>query len=143
MGISEMNKRIIVCAVAALAVFLIEIATGQEEEMLTNADVVALSKAGLPASAIAAKIKVTNTDFDTSVEQLVALSKAGVDSAIIEVMVNAGKSAGTQEAHEDAQVIAPPAPPAPPQVQLTQTGTAVRLVWEAVPDADHYTALSD
>ena len=36
----------------------------------------------------------------------------------------------------DAQGIAPPAPP---QVQLTQTGTTVRLDWEAVPEADHYT----
>ena len=40
----------------------------------------------------------------------------------------------------DAQVTAPSAPP---QVQLTQTGTTVRLDWETVPDADHYSVFRD
>ena len=97
-----MKKRIVVCAVAAFAVILVDIAAGQEEEVLTNADVVALSEAGLPASVIAAKIKASNTDFDTSVEQLVALSKAGVDGAVIEAMVNAKASSRTQPRAEAA-----------------------------------------
>ena len=97
-----MKKRIVVCAVAAFAVFLFDVAIGQEEEVLTNADVVALSEAGLPASVIAAKIKASNTDFDTSVEQLVALSKAGVDGAVIEAMVNAKASSRAQPRAEAA-----------------------------------------
>ena len=97
-----MKKRIVVCAVAAFAVFLVDIAAGQEEEVLTNADVVALSEAGLPASAITAKIKASKTEFDTSVEQLVALSKAGVDGAVIEAMVNAKASSRAQPRAEAA-----------------------------------------
>ena len=89
MGISALQNRIVVCALAAFAVFLFDAAIGQEEEVLTNADVVALSEAELPASAIAAKIKASKTDLDTSVEQPVALSKTGVDGAVIEAMVNA------------------------------------------------------
>ena len=102
LGVSDMKKRIVVCAVAAFAVFLVDIAAGQEEEVLTNADVVALSEAGLPASVIAAKIKASKTDFDTSVEQLVALSKAGVDGAVIEAMVNAKGPSRTQPRAEAA-----------------------------------------
>ena len=96
-----MKKRIVVCAVAGFAVFLVNVAAGQKEEVLTNGDVVALSEAGLPASAIAAKIKASKTDFDTSVEQLVALSKAGVDGVVIEAMVNAEGSSRTQPRAEE------------------------------------------
>ena len=91
-----MKKRIVVCAFAAFAVFLFDVAIGQEDEVLTNVDIVALSEAGLPASAIVAKIKASKTDFDTSVAQLVAPSKAGVDGAVIEAMVNAKTSSRTQ-----------------------------------------------
>ena len=82
-----MRKRL---ALAACCVVLMGVALAQEEEILSNADIVALTEAGLAASVIVTKIKASKTDFDTSVEQLVALSEAGVDGAVIEVMVNAG-----------------------------------------------------
>ncbi|MCY3968333.1 MAG: hypothetical protein OXG74_00230 [Acidobacteria bacterium] len=66
-------------------------ALGQDEvEVLTNADVVRLTESGLPASVIVAKIETSWTDFDTSVDALVALSEAKVDPAVLEAMTNAG-----------------------------------------------------
>ena len=65
-------RRIIAClGVALLVVFALPAAAGQNgEEVLTNADVVALTEAGLPGAVIVAKIAATRTDFDTSVDQL-------------------------------------------------------------------------
>ena len=76
-------------------------ALGQEgEEVLTNADVVTLMEAGLSPSAIVTVIESRRSEFDTTVAQLAALSRVGVDSAVIEAMTRAA-SAGRP----------PPAPP--------------------------------
>ena len=85
-------RRILAClGVVLLGVFGPPVAGVQEgEEVLTNADVVALTEAGLPAAVIVAKIAATRTDFDTSVDQLVALSAAGVDAGVVEAMLAAG-----------------------------------------------------
>ena len=55
-------------------------------EVLTNDDIKKMTSAGVPAGAIAAKIGVSQTDFDTSVEGLIDLASAGVDKSVIEAM---------------------------------------------------------
>lgn len=83
-------------------------ALGQDEvEVLTNADVVRLTESGLPASVIVAKIETSWTDFDTSVDALVALSEANVDPAVLEAMANAGASAGADAATLDVATATP------------------------------------
>ena len=78
-----------------LAVSVSTAALGQdEEETVTNADIVTLTEAGLSASAIVAVIESRATDFDTSVTQLAALSRAGVDSEVIEAMTRASAATG-------------------------------------------------
>ena len=83
---------------AILAIFVMGAAAGQEaEEHLSNADIVTLVEAGLTASAIVALIESRGTEFDTSVAQLAALSRAGVDSAVVEgddPCVGVGRFAG-------------------------------------------------
>ena len=67
---------------------------GQEAgETLTNEDIVRLTQSGLPASVIVAKIRSSSTDFDTSVDALVALSEAEVAAGVLEAMANAGVQA--------------------------------------------------
>ncbi len=56
---------------------------------LTNADVIALSKAGLPASVILAKIRNSPDDFNTGVKALIQLKKAGVSDVVIQAMATA------------------------------------------------------
>lgn len=58
------------------------------EQALTNADVLALLEAGVPARVVVAKIVgAPRVNFDTSVETLAALAKRGVDAAVLEAMV--------------------------------------------------------
>ena len=73
---------------------------GQErEEVLTNADIVTLTEADLSLSAILTVIESMRTDFDITVAQLAALSRAGVDSMVIEAMVHAASERrGAEEA---------------------------------------------
>ncbi len=72
---------IIAAAVAQPAV------PANEEEVLTNEDVLVMSEAGLAERVIVAKIMASETDFDISREELVALSSAGVGASVLEAMV--------------------------------------------------------
>lgn len=54
---------------------------------LTNADVIAMVKAGLPADIITAKIGSSATDFDTSPSALAKLRTAGVPDAVMLKMI--------------------------------------------------------
>ena len=60
-------------------------------ETLTNAEVVTLSERGVPAAVIVAKIAASRTDFDMSVQQLLALSEAGVAPEVLKAMARAGQ----------------------------------------------------
>ena len=110
-------------------------APGQEqEEVLTNADIIALTEAGVPAEAIVIKIESTQSDFDTTVEQLIALSTAGVDASVVAAMI---RKATTEAARPEppppaAEPAAPPQPvsvpqhtaAAPPQEEPQPSGAA-------------------
>ena len=82
-------KRASLCLLAGL-LLIATAAFGQDSEVLTNEDVVRLTQSGLPGSVIVAKIGTSSTDFDTSVDALVALSEAGVDPEVLEAMAKAG-----------------------------------------------------
>ncbi len=58
-------------------------------EAMTNADVEALTEAGLGAGVIVAKIEASETAFDTSVPALVALARSGVADEVVAAMVAA------------------------------------------------------
>ena len=77
-------KKIIVLT-AAIALF--GLATpGLTDEILTNNSVIQMHLAGLPSSVILEKIKVSDTSFDTSVEELIALANSGVPEDVIAAM---------------------------------------------------------
>ena len=95
---------------ALLVAFPLSIpALGQEqEEVLTNADIISLSDAGVPPEAIVIKIESTRADFDTTVEQLVALSVAGVDASVVAAMTR--KDSADPEPPDPAAQQETPAP---------------------------------
>lgn len=62
---------------------------------LTNADVLALSKAGLEKAIIISKIRSSETKFDVSTEALIRLKSEGIDAEIIATMLNPAKSGET------------------------------------------------
>ncbi len=80
-------RRLVRHAIVAIALYLGAVAVA-EEAPLTNANVVAMTVAGLPPAVIVAKVAASpQTEFDTSAEQLVSLTKAGVDASVLEAMV--------------------------------------------------------
>jgi hypothetical protein len=54
--------------------------------VLTNESVVTLAKAGFDELFIVERIRTSRTNFDTSVEGLIALKRAGLDEDLIRVM---------------------------------------------------------
>ena len=79
-----------VLSLLLVCVFMVSPAIGQEgAEVLTNADVITLAEASVPDSIIVAKIEGSQTEFDLSVDGLVALTRAGVGEAVLAAMTKA------------------------------------------------------
>lgn len=57
------------------------------QEILTNKDIIALTKTGLDKSVIISKLNSSNVDFDVSTDGLVALGTANVDPKVINAMM--------------------------------------------------------
>lgn len=63
-----------------------------DEAAMTNADIVRLTQAGIGEAAVVNVIGSSATDFDTTVDSLVAPAEAGVGDAVIAAMAAAGRS---------------------------------------------------
>ena len=61
----------------------------QAQQPLTNADVISLTKSGLGAEIVAAKVKLSGGNFDTSPTKLKELKSAGVAESVILAMIEA------------------------------------------------------
>jgi hypothetical protein len=61
---------------------------GSSSQSLTNADVIAMAKGGLPETTIILAIRQKATRFDTSPQALLTLKNAGVSSSVIDAMLN-------------------------------------------------------
>ena len=128
---------------AVLALCAMTVAMGQQdEEILTNADVVTLMEAGLSSSAIVTVIESRQSEFDTSVAQLAALSRAGVDSSVIEAMTRASAAGRPTPAVPQSGAAAasssasrPPAPAPQPGDTQTAPPAPARQAGESFSDA--------
>lgn len=80
-----MKKLILIFCVLFLPIFSFA------QTVLKNADVIELVKSGLSAGIISAKIKASETDFDTSTEALKILSENGVPEAVVVTMLEIDK----------------------------------------------------
>jgi tetratricopeptide (TPR) repeat protein len=74
---------------------------------LTNDDVIKLVQAKLPDSVILAKIKSSNSDFDTSPDALIKLKRAGVSDSLLQAIVEAMTPPNPSDSTENS----PGAPP--------------------------------
>jgi hypothetical protein len=81
-----------------LLVFSLLFATGTsafaQEEIMTNDEVISLTKAGLASSIIVGKIRTSKSNFDMSTDALIKLKQAGVPDETVGAMLEAksGKS---------------------------------------------------
>ncbi len=74
---------------AWLAVLLFGMEAAAADGVLTNADVLRLTKTGVGEAAIVAMIDSSATDFDTGVDAVVMLAEAGVGDSVIAAKVKA------------------------------------------------------
>ena len=105
-------------AIALIGICMTSPASGQEADVLGNADIVTLTEAGLSAAAIVAVIEASGTDFDISVAQLAALAEAGVESSVIEAMARTSVPSRPDPASASG---APPSPAAQPGQSFSDT----------------------
>ena len=66
---------------------LVVVSVARSQDLMTNDDVIALSKSGLGRDVVIAKIKASTVKFDTSTAALLKLKEANVDDKIIAAMV--------------------------------------------------------
>lgn len=91
----------------------------QNAPPLTNADVVALTEAGLPEETILLSVQSAPADFETGAQDLIALQKAGVSNAVMKAMIARNSAAGTTAPALGAAqtiIVVPGTPNAVPQV---------------------------
>jgi len=83
------NKFILVCLLAFSFFLTASVNTFAQEEVLTNNEVISLSKAGLSNSIIVDKIRTSKSRFDLSTDALIKLKKAGISDDIVGAMLTA------------------------------------------------------
>lgn len=71
-----------------LVLLLVTISAAHSQELMTNDDVIALSKSGLGPDVVIAKIKASAVKFDTSTAALLKLKEANVHEKVIAAMIN-------------------------------------------------------
>lgn len=84
-------------ALTVLVLLVVATAVGAQE-VLTNDAVIAMKKAGLSDAVILAKIRGSQSKFDTSTQALVGLKQAGLSDSIIEAMLGASAPGGPAKA---------------------------------------------
>jgi hypothetical protein len=100
--------------VAAILLLAAGAAFSQSNKPLTNDDVVQMVKGGFDESTTIAAIEASDTNFDTSVQALMALKTAGISEKVISAMLAATKK--KTEAAKPAAPAAAAAPAANPDV---------------------------
>lgn len=91
-----MKRKVLVISAAAVLLLSIVSAAVAQDEVMTNEEVISLTKAGLSGSIIIGKIRTSKTNFDMSTDALIALKTAGVSDEIVTAMLEAksGKAGG-------------------------------------------------
>lgn len=83
------NKFILVCLLVFSFVLAADVNTLAQDEIMTNAEVINLSKAGLSKTIIVDKIRTSKSKFDLSTDALIKLKQAGISDDIVGAMLAA------------------------------------------------------
>ena len=82
-------------------------------EVLTNQNVIAMVRAGLPESLIISKIQSTDAKFDLSANGLIALKQGGVSDTVMLAMMNRASGAASAPPAAPPQAASQPTAPPP------------------------------
>lgn len=93
----KMKSRIIAFAFAFVLAFGAIGSVYAQDEVMTNDEVISLTKAGLAASVVIGKIRTSKSNFDLSTNALIKLKQSGVSDDVVGAMLEAksGKAAGS------------------------------------------------
>lgn len=91
-----MKSRVFAFAVAFVLAFGAISAVTAQDEVMTNDEVISLTKAGLAGSVIIGKIRTSKSNFDMSTDALIKLKQSGVGDDVVGAMLEAksGRAAG-------------------------------------------------
>jgi hypothetical protein len=107
-------KKVFSVFMLSLAFLLVSFGDVRAQEVLTNQDVIAMTKAGLDRNVIIGKIRSTPAKFDLSTNGLIELKQANVDDIVVHTMLeaNSGKKVSTAVAAPAATAADPNDPAA-------------------------------
>ncbi|MCA1608333.1 MAG: hypothetical protein LC730_02600, partial [Acidobacteria bacterium] len=86
-------KKLLYVTMACLVFGMVAVPAHAQEEIMTNEQVISLTKAGLAAPVVIGKIRTSKSKFDLSTDALIKLKKTGVSDDIVAAMLEA-KSGG-------------------------------------------------
>lgn len=95
-----MKTRVFVIVIALVVTFGSLNSVIAQDEVMTNDEVISLTKAGLAGSVIIGKIRTSKSNFDMSTDALIKLKQSGVPDDVVAAMLEAksGKGPGTSGA---------------------------------------------
>ena len=111
-----MKSRFFVFAVAFVLAFVTISAVTAQDEVMTNDEVISLTKAGLAGSVIIGKIRTSKSNFDMSTDALIKLKQSGVGDDVVGAMLEAksGRSAAAPPSSSGAAPVGPTGDPNDP-----------------------------
>lgn len=99
-----MRSRIFVLSLAIVLTFGALNAAIAQDEVMTNDEVISLTKAGLAGSVIIGKIRTSKSNFDMSTDALIKLKQAGVGDDVVGAMLEAKTGRSTESSSGAAPV---------------------------------------
>jgi hypothetical protein len=101
------TQMLFTCLLLAAGLLVISTAFVSAQDVMTNETVIQMHKAGLSENVILAKMRSSQTKFDTRTDALIELKKAGVPEKVMQAIVSGGAPPAS------AQAAAAPAASAP------------------------------
>ncbi len=108
--------------IVLLFLFAFTLSAAAQDEVVTNSEVITLTKAGLDKAVIINKINTSKTNFNLSTDELIKLKQAGVTDEVVHAMLTA-KNGGASSAPS-----LPMTAPGPGSPVVVPDGTEIKAV---------------
>jgi hypothetical protein len=84
-----MRSKSLICLLALSLLLTAAFSVAAQDEVMTNDEVISLTKAGLAGSIIVGKIRTSKSNFDMSTDALIKLKSSGVGDDVVAAMLEA------------------------------------------------------
>ncbi|MDI1241169.1 MAG: hypothetical protein PSX80_04535 [bacterium] len=127
-----MKSRVFAIAVAFVLAFGVISAVTAQDEVMTNDEVISLTKAGLAGSVVIGKIRTSKSNFDMSTDGLIKLKQSGVGDDVVTAMLEAksGRAAGSGSSGPGVSGAAPVGPTGDPNDPMAKKNYGIYMFEE-------------